>query len=82
MAKHLPTYSEYIVRVGKKLIARHGDSALVQADKQISICESKGFNTTAEDWKFIREAIRQIQQRNSTIEGYNKTLNRGVLLSE
>ncbi len=82
MAKHLPTYSEYIVRIGKKLIARHGDSALVQTDKQISICESEGFNSTAEDWKLIREAIRQIQQRNSTIKGYKKTLNGGVFLSE
>ncbi len=82
MAKHLPTYSEYIVRAGKKLIAQHGDAALVQAEKQISICESKGFNSLAEDWKLIHEAIRKIQQSNSTIEGYNKALKKGVFLSE
>ena len=82
LTKHLPTYSEYIVRVGRKLIARHGESALVQAEKQISICESEGFNSAADDWKLIREAIRLIQQRNSTIEGYKKTLNGGIFLSE
>ncbi len=82
MAKHLPIDSEYIVRAGKELIARHGDSALVQVDKQIRICESEGFDSVAEIWKLIREAIRQIQQSDSTIEGYKKALNKGVILSE
>ncbi len=82
MAKNLPTYSEYIMRAGKELIAQHGDSALVQAEKQIRICESEGFDSVAEDWKLIREAIRQIQQSDSTIEGYKKALNKGVILSE
>ncbi len=81
MANHLPIDSEYIVRAGKELIAKHGDSALVQADKQISICESEGFDSVAEIWKLIREAIRQIQQSDSTIEGYKKALNKGVFLS-
>ncbi len=70
------------MRAGKELIAQHGDSALVQADKHISICESEGFHSVAEDWKLIREAIRQIQQSNSTIKGYKKALNKGVFLSE
>jgi len=82
LAKNLPTYSEYIVHAGKELIAQHGDSALVKADKMISICESEGFNSVAEDWKLIREAIRQIQQSDSTIEGYKKALSKGVFLSE
>ena len=82
MAKHLVTYSDYIMHASKELIVQHGDSALVQADKQISICESEGFNSAAEDWKLIREAIRKIQQSNSTIEGYNKALKNGVFLSE
>ena len=82
MAKHLPIVDECIVRAGKELIAQHGDSALVQADKMIGICESEGFNSVAEDWKLIREVIRQIQQSNSTIEGYKKALNKGEFLSE
>lgn len=82
MAKHLPIDGEYIVRAGEELIAQHGDSALVQADKQISIFESEGFDSVAEIWKLIREAIRQIRQSDSTIEGYKKALNKGVFLSE
>jgi len=82
LAKHLPIVDECIVRAGKELIAQHGDSALVQADKQISICESEGFDSVAEIWKLIREAIRQIQQSDSTIEGYKKALSKGVFLSE
>ncbi len=82
MAKHLPIDGDYVVRASKELIAQHGDSALVQADKQISICESEGFDSVAEVWKLIREAIRQTQQFDSTIEGYKKALNKGVFLSE
>ena len=82
MGKHLPIVGGYIVHAAEKLIAQHGDSALVHADKQISICESEGFNSVAEDWKLIREVIRQIQQSNSTIVGYRKALNKGVFLSE
>ncbi len=81
MANNLPIDIEYIVRAGKELIAQHGDSALVQADKQINICESESFDSVAEIWKLIREAIRQIQQSDSTIEGYKKALNKGVFLS-
>ena len=82
MAKHLPIDGEQIVCAGKELIAQHGDSALVQADKQISACESKGFDSVAEAWKLIREAIREIQQSDRTTEGYKKALNKGVFLSE
>jgi len=82
LAKHLPIDGEYIVRAGKELTAQHGVSALVQVDKQISICESEGLDSVAEVWKLIREAIRQTQQFDSTIEGYKKALNKGVFLSE
>ncbi len=52
------------------MIAQHGDSALVEADKQIRTCEADGFDAVAETWKLIREVIRQIQQSDQTIEGY------------
>ncbi len=64
------------------MIAQHGDSALVEADKQIKTCESEGFDSVAETWSLIREVIRQIQQSDQTIEGYKKALSKGVFLSE
>ncbi len=82
MISHLPMDGGQVARAAKEMIARHGDFALVQADMQISTCESEGFDSVAEIWKLIREAIRQIQQSDSTIEGYKKALNKGVFLSE
>ncbi len=82
MVKNLPIDGEQIVCAGKEWIARHGDSALVQADKQISACESEGFDSVAETWRWIREVIRKIQQSDRTTEGYKKALNKGVFLSE
>ena len=82
MANHLPMDGEQVARAAKEMIARHGDFALVQADMQISSCESEGFNSVAETWKLIREVIRQIQQSDQTIERYKKALSKGVFLSE
>ncbi len=82
LVKHLPINGEQIVCDGKEMIARHGDSALVQVDEQISSCESEGFESVAETWKLIREVIRQIQQSDRTTEGYKQALNKGVFLSE
>jgi len=73
---------EQVARAAKEMIARHGDFALVQADMQISSCESEGFDSVAETWKLIREVIRQIQQSDQTIERYKKALSKGVFLSE
>jgi hypothetical protein len=64
------------------MIAQHGDSALVEADKQIRTCESKGFDYVAETWKLIREVIRDTQQSDTTTERYERALNKGVFLSE
>ncbi len=71
-----------VARAAKEMIAQHGNSALVEADKQIRTCESEGFDSVAETWKLIREVIRQIQQSDCTTEGYKKALNKGVFLSE
>ena len=82
MVKHLPIDGEQIVHAGKEWIARHADSALMQADKQISACESKGLDSVAETRKSIREVIRKIQRSDRTAEGYMKALKKGVFLSE
>ena len=72
MANHLPIDGEQVARAAEEMIAQHGDSALVEADKQIRTCESEGVDFGAETWKLIREVIRQIQQSDQTIEGNKK----------
>ncbi len=82
MANHLPIDGEQVARAAEEMIAQHGDSALVEADRQIKTRESEGFDAVAETWKLIREVIRQIQQSDQTMERYKKALSKGVFLSE
>jgi hypothetical protein len=82
LANHLPIDGEQVARAAEEMIAQHGDSALVEADKQIRTCESEGFDYVAETWKLIREVIRDTQQSDTTTGGYKTALNKGVFLSE
>ncbi len=82
MANHLPIDGEQVARAAEEMIAQHGDSALVEADKQIKTCESEGFDAVAETWRLIREVIRFTQQFGTTTERYKMALNKGVFLSE
>ncbi len=82
MANHLPINSEQVARAAEEMIAQHGDSALIEADKLIRTCESDGFDYVAETWKLIREVIRDTQQSDTMAERYKKALNKGIFLSE
>ena len=82
MVNHLPMDSEQLARAAEEMIAQHGASASVEADRQIRTCESEGFDYVAETWKLIREIIRDTQQLDTTAEGYKMALNKGVFLSE
>jgi len=82
LANHLPIDGEQVARAAEEMIARHGDSALAEADKQIRTCESDGFDYVAETWKLIRDVIRDAQQPDTTAERYEKALKKGVFLSE
>ncbi len=82
LANHLPISGEQVARAAEEMIARHGNSALVEADNQIRTCESEGFDYVAETWKLIREVIRDAQQSDTPTERYKKALNKGVFLSE
>ena len=74
--------SEQVARAAEEVIAQHGDSALIEADKLIRTCESEGFDYVAETWKLIREVIRDTQQSDTMAERYKKALNKGIFLSE
>ena len=82
MANHLPINGEQVALAAEEMIARHGSSALVEADNRIKSCESEGFDYVAETWKLIREVIRDAQQSDATTERYKRALNKGVFLSE
>ncbi len=82
LVNSLPMDVEQVAHAAREMITQHGDSALMQADKQISTCEAEGFGSVAETWKLICEAIRQIQQSDRKVEGYRKALERDVSLSE
>ena len=82
MANHLPMNSEQVARAAEEMIAQHGDSALIEADKLIKTCECGGFDHVAETWKLIREVIRDTQQSDTMAERYKKALNKGIFLSE
>ena len=85
MANHLPINSEQVARAAEEMIAQHGDSALIEADKLIRTCESDGFDYVAETWKLIREVIRdtqQSEQSDTMAERYKKALNKGIFMSE
>ena len=82
MANYLPIDSEQIARAAEEMIAKHGDSALAQADNQIRTCESEGYDHVAETWKLIREVVRDVQQSAIATERYKRALSKGVFLSE
>ncbi len=82
MANYLPIDSEQIARAAEEMIAKHGDSALAQADNEIRTCESEGYDHVAETWKLIREVVRDTQQSGIAAERYNRALSKGVFLSE
>ncbi len=82
MLEFFPIDGRQIARAAEEMIAQHGESALVQADRQIRTCQSEGFAAVAETWKLIREVIKDSQQSDIMTEGYRKALNKGVFLSE
>ncbi len=82
MANYLPIDSEQIARAAEEMIAKHGNSALAQADNQIRTCEFEGFDHVAETWKLIREVVRDAQQSDIAAERYKRALGKGVFLSE
>ncbi len=83
MDNYLPIDGEQVVRAAEEMIAQHGDTALVEADKKIRIGESEGFDYAV--WKLIREVIRdtqQSEQSDTMAERYKKALNKGIFMSE
>ena len=80
MANYLPIDGEQVVRAAEEMIAQHGDTVLVEADKKIRTGESEVFDYAV--WKLIREVIRYTPQSDTGTERYKKALRKVVFLSE
>ncbi len=80
MDNYLPIDGEQVVRAAEEMIAQHGDTALVEADRKIRTGESEGFDYAV--WRLIREVIRDTQRSDTRTERYNKALRKVVFLSE
>ncbi len=64
------------------MIGEYGDEALTKADDRVKNLKSQGFDSVAKTWELIREVIKDLQQSDDQMRGYEKALAKGVLLSE
>ncbi len=64
------------------MIGQYGDEALTKADDRVKNLKSQGFDSVAKTWELIREVIKDLQQSDDQMRGYEKALAKGVLLSE
>ncbi len=82
MVSALPLDESQIARAAEDLVAEYGDGALTKADDQVKILKSQGFDSIAKTWELIREVIKDLQQSDDQMRGYENALAKGVFLSE
>ncbi len=64
------------------MIAEYGDEALTNADDRVKKLKSEGFDAFTKTWELIREVIKDRQQSDNQMRGYENALKNGVFLSE
>ncbi len=64
------------------MIGEYGDEALTKADDRVKNLKSQGFESVAKTWELIREVIKDLQQSDDQMRGYENALKKGVFLSE
>ncbi len=82
MVSALPLDESQIARAAEDMIGEYGDEALTKADDRVKNLKSQGFDSVAKTWELIREVIKDLQQSDDQMRGYEKALAKGVLLSE
>ncbi len=82
MVSALPLDESQIARAAEDMIGQYGDEALTKADDRVTNLKSQGFDSVAKTWELIREVIKDLQQSDDQMRGYEKALAKGVLLSE
>ncbi len=53
-----------------------------KSDERVKKLKSEGFDSVAKTWEFIREVIRDLQQTDDQMRGYENALTKGIFLSE
>jgi hypothetical protein len=64
------------------MISDYGPEALAKARKRAEELRSEGFESVANTWDLICEAIKDQQDSNDKPEAYKSALNSNVILSE
>ncbi len=78
----LPLDESQIARAAEEMIAEYGNGALTKADERVKELQSEGFDSVAQTWEMIREAIEDMPKPDDRIRGYENALKKGVFLSE
>ena len=82
MVSALPLDESQIARAAEDMIGEYGDEALTKADDRVKNLKSQGFDSVAKTWELIREVIKDLQQSDDQMRGYENALAKGVFLSE
>ncbi len=82
MVSALPLDESQIVRAAEDMIGEYGGEALAKADDRVKNLKSQGFDSVAKTWELIREVIKDLQQSDDQMRGYENALAKGVFLSE
>ncbi len=82
MVSALPLDESQITRAAEIMIGKYGDEALTKADDRVKKLKSEGYDSVAKTWEFIREVIRDLQQTDDQMRGYENALTKGIFLSE
>ena len=82
MVSALPLDESQIARTAEDMIGEYGDEALTKADDRVKNLKSQGFDSVAKTWELIREVIKDLQQSDDQMRGYENALKKGVFLSE
>jgi hypothetical protein len=78
----LPLDETQIARTAEDMIGEYGDEALTKTDDWVKKLNSEGFGSFAKTWECIREVIKDLQQSDNQMRGYEIALKKGVFLSE
>ncbi len=82
MASALSLDEIQIARAAEDMIWEYGDEALTKADDRVKRLKFQGFDSVAKTWELIREVIKDVQQSDDQMRGYENALKKGVFLSE
>ncbi len=82
MVTPLPLDQSQVARAAEEMIAEYGSEALTKADERAKALQSEGFDSIAETWELIREAIKDLQESGDKMGGYENALKKGLFLSE